>query len=369
MSGIQRLPTVGTQQEFMNALEGMIVPPKSDDEAASPGSTRELKSYMMEFDGDLEPEFATSGLNCLVRNTGLDHIKILHADDGSGSYEFYLDKSDPRFLVLHTNEKSNNAGRIVEKMTHDVRHAFDYAWLHSGMLKRIVGMDGNSFRGFGVPHSDRHLRSAEADDAGIEDLKLIISGSMAKDMKKIFRRRPRISGACAHNMVRIMRGTASSGDYVQDELHHDGHFALKRGKSIDDHLALVEMCREEYSRTVGEVESLRIGTKSADGKTLFDGRPFDFAFNTEIEDLELFVSRMFNSAAPFNLWGVKSEIGAGYVGVLAIDLHAGSPIDFEIAGDAMRVYLDQGSCGNVILRLLTNLQMHHDAKDACDQVD
>ena len=369
MSGIQRLPAVGTQQEFMNALEGMVAPPEPGDEAASPGRVRELKSYMMEFDGVLEPEFATSGLDCLVRNTGLDHIKILRADDGSGSYEFYLDKSDPRFLVLHTNEKSDDAGRIVEKMTHGTRHAFDHAWLHSGMLKRIVGMDGNSFRGFGASHSDRRLRSAGGGDAGTGDPELIAGGSVAKDTKKKVRRHPRTGSACAHNAVRITRGAASSGDYVQDELHRDGHFALKRGESIGGHLALVEMCREEYSRTVGGVESLRIGTKFADGKALFDGRPFDFAFNTEIEDLEPFVSEMFNSAAPFNLWGAKSEISAGYVGVLAIDLHAGSPIDFEIAGDAMRVYLDQGSCGNVILRLLANLQMHHDPKDACDQVD
>lgn len=54
---------------------------------------------------------------------------------------------------------------------------------------------------------------------------------------------------------------------------------------------------------------------------------------------------------------------------MAIDLHTGSPVDFEIVSDTMRVYLDQGNCGSTILRLLTNLQMHHDAKDTCDQVD
>ena len=261
-------------------------------------------------------------------------------------------------------------GRIIEKMTRDMHHAFDHAWFYSSMLKRIVGMDGNSFRGFGVSYSDRCLRSAESDDTDSDDLKLIISGSMAEDMKKIVQQHPRISSACAHSMVRIMRGTASSAEnYVQDEIHYDGHFALKRGKSIDNHLALIEMCREEYSKTIRKVESLRIGTKLAHGRTLFDGRPFDFAFNSEIGDLELFVSKMFNSSAPFNLWGIKSRISADYFGVLAIDLHTGSPVDFEIVSDTMRVYLDQGNCGSTILRLLTNLQMHHDAKDTCDQVD
>jgi len=167
VSESQRLPAVGTQQEFMDVLESMVVPPKSDDEAASPGRMRELKSYIMESDAELKPEFTASGLRCRVRSTDLDHVKILHAADGDGSYEFYLDKSDPRFFVLHTNEKSEDAGRIMEKLTHDMHHAFDHAWLYSDMLKRIVGMDGNSFRGFGVSYSDRYLSSAERDDADI----------------------------------------------------------------------------------------------------------------------------------------------------------------------------------------------------------
>ena len=68
---------------------------------------------------------------------------------------------------------------------------------------------------------------------------------------------------------------------------------------------------------------------------------------------------------PFKLWGLKSKISDGYFKILAIDLHTGNPIDFEIADNMMRVYLFKGNCGNTILRLYTNLQMYYDSKTVC----
>lgn len=364
-----QLEKIKTRQHLMDVLEDMILPPKSEDENASAGRLRELKSYMIESDDGLPDRFEASGLLCSVRNTGIDEIKILNVREDRDAYEFYLDKHDPRFFILHTNVKSDDAHRIVEKMTRDVNHALDHAWFHSGMLERVVGMQGNEFRGFGVSYSDRKLISEEEDDAGVEDLNLSISGSMAVEMKKMIQEHPDIGRTCAYKMVRVMRGSASSvHDYAQDEVHSNGHFSLKRGKSVVDHLNLLKMCHEAYSETMESVERLRIGTKRVGGKTLFDGRPFDFKFGHDVENLELFIAKMFSSTAPFNLWGIRSKVNDGYFRVMAIDLHTGSPLNFEIASDMMRVYLGKGNCGNTILRLLTNLQMHHDAKDACLQV-
>lgn len=101
---------------------------------------------------------------------------------------------------------------------------------------------------------------------------------------------------------------------------------------------------------------------------MFEGGPLDFQFRRDMGDLDSFIPGLFNSTAPFNLWGIKSEVSDGYFRVLAIDLHAGSPLNFEIAGGMMRVYLGKDSCGNTILRLLANLQTCRDSRDACVQV-
>ena len=77
---------------------------------------------------------------------------------------------------------------------------------------------------------------------------------------------------------------------------------------------------------------------------------------------------MFNSTEPFRLWGLKSKIHDGYFKITAVDLHAGTPINFEIADNLMRAYLFKGNCGNTILRLLANLQIHYDSRVACKQI-
>ncbi len=54
----ERLPQVKTQQGFMDVLEDMILPPRSDPENASSGRLRELKSYVTVH---VVPEFSPLG--------------------------------------------------------------------------------------------------------------------------------------------------------------------------------------------------------------------------------------------------------------------------------------------------------------------
>ena len=224
------LPQVGTHAEFVDSLECMIETPRPDDEGAQPGRMRELKSYILEADGGFPSQFDASGLQCRVKDTDLDYIKILNVQKGGNACEFFLDKRDPRFFVLHTNERSDRASDIVKKLARDPRHAFDHAWLHSDMLQSITEMPGNHFMGFGVSYSDRYLGSEESDCASIESLNLSMSGSAASEMQKTVLENPHISGTCAHNTVRVMRGAASSmRGHAQDEVHDTGYFALKRG--------------------------------------------------------------------------------------------------------------------------------------------
>ncbi len=365
-----RLPKVQTKLEFMDTLQDMIVPPKSEDSEYPPkGRLRELKTYILESDKGFPKQFESDGMQCEVTDTGLDRTKILRVRRGDDTTEFFLNVEDKRFLLLHTNARAEDAGRIVDALTRDGRHTFDNVWLHSAMLKRLADRPGNSFRGFGVSYSGGLLRSEEDGDAGVEDLNLSMSGSLAKEMQSIVEARPHIKRVAAHSMVRIMRGLGTDPyDFVQDDVHNTGYISVKRGKSVEDHLRLVDACKGEYSQTIADIESMRIGLRDVGNKTRVEGRPFDFVFPHSIKNLDLFIDRVFNSAAPFRLWGMKFIIRDGYFKIMGIDLHTGSPMDFEIADDLMRVYLFKGNCGNTVLRLLTNLQLHYDANTSCKQI-
>ncbi len=71
---------------------------------------------------------------------------------------------------------------------------------------------------------------------------------------------------------------------------------------------------------------------------------------------------LFGGTDPFRLWGVPVSIGKDYFRVTALDLHVTNRITFEVAPDFMRVYLPDGTCGNTIIRLYTNLQHYYDSQ-------
>lgn len=246
-------------------------------------------------------------ISCEVISTGLEHMKILLVASGNGgAHEFFLDVSDGRFPVLH-QITSEDPGRIVASLTKSYQHAFDNTWFYPDMLKRLAAKTGG--------------------DEG-----------------------------------------SSPSDFVLDDVHNTGYFAAKRGRSARDHLWLVDVCKKEYSETVDDVENLCIGTREECGRTLAGGRSFDFEFPNKIEDLDAFVRKMFSPAMPFKLWGPKSGIHDGYVRVTAVDLHTGSPMDFEVADDMMRAYLFKGGCGNTVLRLFSCLRALCDSGVRCGQI-
>ena len=349
----------------MDYLESVMSTPRYDEED-SRGRPRELKTYMLESDGGFPQHFKSDRVSGEVSDTGLDGIKILHMSHENNRVEFFLDTSDQRFFALHTNERSDVAGKIIKTLMKDHHHTFDNTWFYSDMLKQFSKKSGNTFKGFGVSYTNSTFSSDLDEDSDIEDLSLSISGSLAARVQDLVEKEPRVGRTMAYNKVRILRGQPPYS--VQDDVHKDGYFAVKRGKSVQDHLDLVDICKDEYSRVINDVEESCIGVNKTEDKMLVDGSSFDFEFSSEIEDVELFIKKMFNSAEPFKLWGLKSKIDDDYFKVTAVDLHTGSPINFDMAKDMMRVGLFKGSCGNTILRLFTNLQIHYDSKIKCKQL-
>ena len=167
-----------------------------------------------------------------------------------------------------------------------------------------------------------------------------------------------------------MRGEENDpSEYVHDDIDKEGYFAVKRGKSVQDHFHLVDTAKDLYAGTINGIEECRLGSSRQNGKWVIAGEPLHFEFNEPLQDTRRFIARLFDSTKPFRLWGLESEIDDGYYNVAGIDLHTGDSINFEIADDMMRVYLSEGSCGNTVMRLLCNLQDRFGTRIRCRQVD
>lgn len=366
---VQRLVRVSTNKQFVEELENMIIPPKDYEDLSERGRMRDLKTFMLESNDGFPIQASLGRMSYEVVGTGLDGIKIMQVKDGGLTHEFYLDMRDERFFRLHTICTSDVAHRIIKALTDDRNHTLDNTWFHHNMLKRLISKPGNHFQGFGISYSDKFAKERDG-RVDLANLSLDMSGSMASDIDKLLRQDARINRAGAYSKVSIFRSNGTDpSDFVQDDVRYDGYFSIKQGKSVQDHIHVLDYCKDEYAKTIQGVENERIGASDDGGGRFLDGRSFYFEFPHRIEDLDAFIDGVFNSSRPFQLWGMKQIISDGYYKILAVDLHTGSPMDFEISDDMMRAYIFKGSCGNTILRLLTNLQIHFDSQITCPLVE
>lgn len=377
MTAIRRLPKVNTRREFMRVLEGWMIPSGDDaldsGEDASAGRPTDLKAYVLESNAPLRRRAKTERVRWSMVDTGVPDLKIMNVVLGADTpVRFFVDVSDKRFITIHTNNRAEDMEKVVSALVDESYGMFDNMWMYHGMLDHIAKKVGSAFVGFSMKYTDKLLARAETnhDASVLEDLHINISGRKANRLRDIVRNDRDFQDIMAYRKVRIMRGPqGDETDYVHDDIASTGYFAVKHGKSVQNHLSIVEESKEIYSRAVTGVEECRLGIDKAGGMAIAKGQALNFTLSKRITDIDRFIDVVFNTAKPFRLSGIKSVIKPGYYRVLAVDLHTGDPITFEIARGMMRVYLSQHSCGNTIMRLLTNLQSSYGTDTRCIEVD
>lgn len=361
---VRSLPKVKSRKQFMDTLYNMNHPPKSRKPGQDlRGRFTELKTYILERNGSFGPGRGTKA-SWDMGNTGVDDIKILTMKHGSGNgrLQFYMDTADKRYLLFHTDELAEDANAAIEALVEDDKHKLDHTWFHSSLMERWAkGLNGE-FSGYVINYGGL-LREKNV------TLKMEASGTEASRMYESLAQIQGNDRIMSHEAIEMSRGSKRAlAGRVEERISNTGHFSIKRGRSIQDHLHIVGDCKDDYAGMVANVEKCRMGLTLRNGSRTYVGKPIEIMY-PKIEKLEQFVGTMFRATRPFRLWGIKIKREDDYYSVPAVDLHEGSPIDFEITPEFMRVYIRKGSCGNTILRLLTNLQIHYSASASCEELE
>jgi hypothetical protein len=360
-NAFKKLPVVSSRKQFMETLGDMMVAQQEGEL----GRPRELKSYILDSNSSLSPNFGSNELSGTIKGTGVDQIKIINLRFGERYASFYLDLSDERFWTLHTSERANEAHSFVKHFTSTPEFQLDRAWIPREMLETISHLPGNAFNGVRLKYLDLFTPS-DITDRPIEELRLSVYGTMANRALNAIEKQEGLEHSISYEKVGVKRG--SEKEFAKDDVSYNGTFAVKSGTSADDHVSLIDDTRSRYKKVVESIEDSRLGVSGTGDSKRLKGKAFNFTFERKIEDFDFFLNRMFNSQSPFRLWGVKSKLEQDFYQVLSIDMHTGHPIDIEISSDFMRVYLPDGSCGNTVLRLYVNLQHYFDSEIRCRDI-
>ncbi|RLF42192.1 MAG: hypothetical protein DRN18_02765 [Thermoplasmata archaeon] len=268
---------------------------------------------------------------------------------------FYLDASDERFWILHTLSKSEKTDRFMNKIIFSISNNLDFLWFDSRFLEDIS--KNEIFRGFSLKFEEK-IR--ETGDIHVKTLSMKLWGDAASRILETLRKDDILRYSTALSGIGIKRIFNGGEDFVIEDVTFNGKFTA-RGTTVDGHLYMIRKFLKKYKEKLSSIEDRSIEYESSDFGYRIKGCPLIIKFSKSVEDIERLLDSLLSSTRPFRLWGLKKEINKGFYKILGVDLHTGDKLTMEASPEWLRIYLPRNSCGNTVLRLLTNIQQHFDS--------
>ena len=281
-----------------------------------------------------------------------------------------LDKISDRFWLIHTCEKVQFSDAFLRSLVDYKVSNLDRIWIPGHQMNEI--RDLGDFKQFSLSHQTKFdtktIKSFHSD----EDISLSLTSNISLKILNVLKEQPEIKNSISFSSVGIRYPQYSSSDekssydsdgepFVIDDISYSGKFTVK-GNSFDKHLELLHQTLSNYEKLLGGIEQNRISYVHKEPGYNIEGSPFKLKLTKRIKNIESFLNSLLSSTNPFRLWGVRKKIDENYYVIDCVDLHTGSKLDLECSPDWIRIYLPEGACGNVVLRLLTNIQHHYDSE-------
>ncbi|WP_420621719.1 hypothetical protein [Candidatus Poriferisodalis sp.] len=284
-----------------------------------------------------------------VRSTDDAHLHELTLDDG---VKLTVDDLDGRFWSFHSASATQSVLRAIRTVV-SKRRDLDYLWLPTQHLRGIRPGSRASF-----VKADFTGVAALPEEA-IHDLSLSVRGHDAAQLLEVFEHQN------GHGHVfSIERLTVPIFDpdlgRIEQAVNRRAHF-VARGDSFPLHQQVVADVVGRYRLFVEAVEerTIRFASLGEPGGGTIVGTPIEIQFSRPLSNLQVLFDELLSSGEPFRLWGMY-EVHDSFGECDAVDLHVGGCMRIEAQPEFMRVQLFDGSCGNSIARLVSNLQHHVD---------
>lgn len=270
------------------------------------------------------------------------------------SGELWVDQLDERFWSVHTGAPLAQVRRHLHERVQS-SHDLDWMWLPTQHLERVhrhtpaqrirTNFSGSDLRGAGAPGAGLRLHASGRDAGSLVDL---------------LERSSEFAGAVALDSVQIGMDDGTGG-VMKEAVDRKGVF-LGEGDSFDTHVQFVRSVVRRYGVFVSLLEAKSVRWEVVpDGGGQLTGSPVGVLFSRPVPDVARFAENLFTSREPFRLWG-SPTVSEGVAEVDAVDLHVGQRVRIDIGPQWMRVHLEEGSCGNTVARLISNLQHRFDSR-------
>jgi len=329
-----------------------------------------LKTYIIESNVDiknLKPIYEKK-VKINIQDTDDKSLYILHIEKSKEiKATFFSDTLNPRFWILHSIGSASSTDYLMNNLVSPIMSHLDHPWLDKKLLESIKMENSDYTRGIGIQYKYGLIFPHE-DEIG-ETFTMRSWGSESENILKQLEKIDSLSHMLSLTSVGFKRnfnGEINNHGTIIEDINYQSKFSVK-GTSIHEHLRTINNVREKYESKLSLIENeYNIFYKTNEKSVKISGSPLVIELKREIPELKEFLDVVFSSKNPFRLSGFSKFIRKDLALVAGVDLHNGDKIDLEVTPNWIRIYLQKGSCGNTVLRLLSNLQRYFDANAILD---
>lgn len=340
-----------------------------------------LKSYVMEtahYTGTPDIVRALAATGWTVDRLGHDELYYVQA---SGEEIGYAEPLSNRHFVLHSFRKNDPVDRAVRRAVQETSEidslwlageAFDRLWKHivlNNTPGRFVSIKTEHEARFEVDSRDDFWSDDQDQPASdVEDEDQIeyehraARSSFVERADRLARLLPTLQNAYpAFRAIRMLRLPGEErGGY---DLYDWGKMT-HRAPSFRDGRSLLAFIAQVYEQVTKVIEDLTwisaepVGPGEQSGLS-WKGAPVVCRFRDPLplSTFQSFVDTTFHRGqGPLRLWGNPIRLGERKAHVYGLDLHLWQQIYMEMTPERFLFVIPQGTCGNTVHRLLTNIQ-------------
>ena len=374
------LPALATREDYVDLLEGHAAPSADGSAYFEPGRTL-LKAYMLETarNGrtvrDL-PEAFPEGVSLEEVDDSL--FRVHDAKAHEGHIVGLLENIDERHPIFYTTMRSASSDRWVKNNV-DKSPWLDRVWLSSHILSEIwdqvrTAHNPERYVRLGFEHEAKYEipeglfieHDEDLDEMEDETGSTIFERRRSKvnlterigelnktlpDLRKLYNP--------LHSLIQLQMPAKGRGGHL---FNYDGK-VTNRGASFVEHRAIASAVVKLYKLVTEEAEQKLWFKASPVGNSgfRFDGAPVFIQFEEQLsqETFDRLVDYGFQrQTSILRIDGYIHRHGPTKIHMSAIDHHLWQPFLMEVTNHHIILLLPDGTCGNTIHRLVTNIQRY-----------
>lgn len=273
------------------------------------------------------------------------------------AHYLYLDIENSRFWVIHNIESQET---ILKKINEIFCKSYlqDFIYIPNQMMERYWTDYSQYSMGIGIKFDQLFIEDEGKYPSRIDEniqynlgCTLRLWPKRRNTMKLILEKFKEIDLPINYNYLNYVFQDENNEILMKENFFRDGRFTVEKGIDLYKHVKFIDKIKEDYTEKIKIIEENRINWENTRGEL------FKIYFQ-RIIDPNIVISILKRNFKIFRIYLFYLFKSKDYYFYECLDEHTGRKFGLQIFNDKIFINLDSQSCGNVVMRLFTNLQNH-----------